>query len=441
MVYATPVTLRSTEGLQTYPTVTVAPGREVHVPYTIPADYRVNKADIVVEQASPTATYYVEELGPHLSYKRQWASENDREKTHEGVFMGPDVPTSVGEVGLKFGWRRSHSARLKRRFSDEIATQDQAMLMLYASVDRVRFRSCLPLVLRLRVCLVRYDHVPTEALESDGVSPLPSPMMPPPQNPDYTPSTFSPAPSTATLLPTEVHRPIPNGYNSIVFGPREWRDYFGVEVGSYPSLPPDIGNLLNSFTPFFLKGELMKKRVGVNHTLTLIPATLNGKPFTLDRLGRLVQLKYFPQNNAKALGQRFQGYGYCSKYLTDTYRTQASHDTAYWLLLPKQPLAGTMGKSPLMQERTLTASPLIAITYRLPNALEVATALLTHYARSGTKPTRLYGSNQYVRCVDTVKHGRRLIVGGFDKEGLRIYDDKGESASYIGMVGVRSIGI
>nr|MCU0318401.1 hypothetical protein [Amoebophilaceae bacterium] len=68
-----------------------------------------------------------------------------------------------------------------------------------------------------------------------------------------------------------------------VFGVQEWRRYLG-EVGEAPCLPSAIDEILHSACPFW-PGKLVKD----THLLILIPSTVDGKAFTLDLLGELIQ--------------------------------------------------------------------------------------------------------------------------------------------------------
>ena len=79
------------------------------------------------------------------------------------------------------------------------------------------------------------------------------------------------------------------------FGKAAWRDCFGVEVGNEPSLPDDLARILEAQCPFLLNNESAPRRVLDNHMLVLIPATVDGVPFTLTKLGELAQ-RHFPRN-------------------------------------------------------------------------------------------------------------------------------------------------
>ena len=63
-----------------------------------------------------------------------------------------------------------------------------------------------------------------------------------------------------------------------------WERYYGA-VGSVPSPPSGIDQILNSPCPFW-----SGKRVKDTHLLALIPSRVGGKPLTLDYLGELIQV-------------------------------------------------------------------------------------------------------------------------------------------------------
>ncbi|MEM9417309.1 MAG: toll/interleukin-1 receptor domain-containing protein [Bacteroidota bacterium] len=219
---------------------------------------------------------------------------------------------------------------------------------------------------------------------------------------------------------------------SLAFGASDWKKYFGVDVGAVPPLPGNIDEILNSASPFRLEDEKSRQRVGANHLLTLIPATVDGVPFTLDKLGELI-LRYFPENNRKDLGSKSHGFRYYSTYLTTKNRSSPLSSTSYWLLLPKTILPDSRSKD--WSSQKALASAYIGSGYGIPRALEVATSVLSHYAKH---KERLYadassstGNWTYTRCADLDEYGYPLVVGGFAAAGLAVdyggfdYYDKG----------------
>ncbi len=69
----------------------------------------------------------------------------------------------------------------------------------------------------------------------------------------------------------------------LAFGQKEWTRYFG-DVGEVPPLPENIAQILDISCPLW-----ENKKVSDTHPLTLIPAQVNSRPFSLDLLGELIK--------------------------------------------------------------------------------------------------------------------------------------------------------
>jgi hypothetical protein len=206
--------------------------------------------------------------------------------------------------------------------------------------------------------------------------------------------------STATMIPPQA------------FGAKEWSRYFG-EIGSSPPLPDNIVGILNSPCPFW-----PDKEVKDTHLLVLIPATVNGKAFTLNLLGKLVK--------------KTRGSGHSTQYfLYDDEVKQSLGDkcpsSSYWVLLTRDVLPGSRNE-PYAAQHTLVAAQSSHVDqppYAVPCVLEAATAILSHYVRSGT---RLYKgvSDEFpstsTRCAelleDAAGHQSPITVGRFCARGL-----------------------
>ncbi|MHA7877468.1 MAG: hypothetical protein ACX93T_00915 [Bacteroidota bacterium] len=203
------------------------------------------------------------------------------------------------------------------------------------------------------------------------------------------------------------------------FGAQAWYDYFGVDVGTEPTLPYDIVSILNEKAPFMLDREASPQRVGVNHLLTLIPSHVklpNGcrVPFTLNKLGALVKERYFP-NNEK---------GYRLYYLD--VRTQygaTSPNESYWLLMTRDVLQGTRDKTYAEQQELVAKYS--SQGWELPSGIEATTSILARYAQSGHRQERLFGDSPwtYTRCTSDQLVGGKypLAIGGFGPAGLHVY--------------------
>jgi hypothetical protein len=217
--------------------------------------------------------------------------------------------------------------------------------------------------------------------------------------------------------------------SSAVFGAQEWSQYFG-EVGEEPSLPADIDEILASPCPFW-SGRVVKE----THLLVLIPSTVDGKAFTLDLLEKLIQ-------NPRGDGHRTQ------YFLYDDEVQRSSRDSypssSYWILLTHDVLPGSRGEPYEVQQALVAAqaSRVRYAPYEVPNVLEAATAILSHYVRSGH---RLY-ERKYVgaeigdemiststRCTalleDVAECQSPIAVGRFGSRGLVFlcgFDDDAE---------------
>jgi hypothetical protein len=204
------------------------------------------------------------------------------------------------------------------------------------------------------------------------------------------------------------------------FGAKEWEKYLG-DVGPepVPDLPSDIDAVLDGPCPFW-----PGKEVRDTHLLVLIPATVDGAPFTLNLLGKLIQR---PKNGGHQTKYRYYGDA------TKTQLGEKSPDRSYWLLMTREVLAGSRNKS-YAEQRALVAGYTgeTGLPYELPSVLEAATAVLLHHARTGE---RLFGNSPltYTRCQELVAYkgdNYPAVVGGFDSSGLCVYSDDGSHDGY-----------
>jgi hypothetical protein len=211
------------------------------------------------------------------------------------------------------------------------------------------------------------------------------------------------------------------------FGTEEWSRYFGTVVEA-PPLPVHLVDMLNGTCPFW-----PEKAVKDTHLLVLIPATVDGKPFSLNLLGELVQCP--------------QGGGYSTKYRVydSDVREQCgaqSPTRSYWVLLTRDVLSGSRGETYSSQQALVSGhAERTGLRYALPGVLEVATAILLHYVRSGE---RLYTDAPwtYARCQELVAwNGSHypVVVGGFSSGGLLVYIDS-NVCFFHGVAGLRKIG-
>jgi energy-coupling factor transporter ATP-binding protein EcfA2 len=192
-----------------------------------------------------------------------------------------------------------------------------------------------------------------------------------------------------------------------VFGAKAWKQYFG-EVGEEPSLPADIGTILGSPCPFW-----PDKRVKDTHLLVLVPATVDGKPFTLDLLGDLIK-------SPQGFGSKTEYRYYDSSYVKEELGAK-SPGRSYWVLMTRDVLPGSRDKTYDAQE-VLVATHVreTGLSYKIPDVLEAATAILSHHAHTGEC---LYTNDPstYTRCQNRVgSNNYPVFVGDFSPGGLGV---------------------
>ena len=197
-------------------------------------------------------------------------------------------------------------------------------------------------------------------------------------------------------------------YTIGAFGAMEWKQYFG-DVGPAPALPSDIGTILGSTCPIW-----PERKVRDTHLLVLMPATVDGAPFTLNLLGELIQR---PKNGGHETKYRYYGSD------TQAQFGAASPECSYWLLMTRDVLEGSRSKSYSAQKALVEShASRTGHPYAVPRALEAATAILMHHTRT---KERLFGDDPrtYARCQE-LADGNPVVVGGFDSSGLFVvYDD------------------
>jgi hypothetical protein len=201
-------------------------------------------------------------------------------------------------------------------------------------------------------------------------------------------------------------------------GEVEWKYYFG-DVGSAPDLPSDMVTILDGPCPFW-----PSKKVRDTHLLVLIPATVGGVLFTLNRLGELIQR---PQNG-----------GHSTKYrhYNDLVKAQIGDESppsSYWVLMTRDILPNSRYKTYDARKALVAAyASKLGLLYEMPHALEAATAILLHHAREGE---RLFEDTSwtYTQCQEKVSENRYpVVVGGFSSGGLIV-------SGYYSVLGSRGV--
>ena len=227
-------------------------------------------------------------------------------------------------------------------------------------------------------------------------------------------------------LREELARAILSSRGDSVLDASLWERYYGA-VGSVPSPPSGIDQILNSPCPFW-RGKQVKE----THLLALIPSHVGGKPLTLDYLGELIQ-------SPKGGGHKtqYRDHEYYSKYVRPAIGHQ-SPDSSYWVLMTKDVLPESRNKR-YEDQCALVADHAnrTGLAYEVPGALEVAVLMLLHHVRSGE---RLYRDGilawTYTRCREKVQ-GYPVVVGGFSSGGLYVSDDYDYSHYGSGVAGLR----
>ena len=197
------------------------------------------------------------------------------------------------------------------------------------------------------------------------------------------------------------------------FGAKKWAKYIG-EVGEEPPLPENLEQILKSPCPYW-EGKQIKD----THMLTLIPATVNGKELTLERLGELVKTPkaghaghytaWYPRGNEKAKADR-----------------------PYWALMTKDVIPETRTKIYDKQRKLLKAG------YEAPKLIEAAVSIFMAYV---SEKEELYKEESltYTRCQETASGADwQMAVGGSAGGGLDVLCYMGVHDSY-GLAGVRRL--
>ena len=181
------------------------------------------------------------------------------------------------------------------------------------------------------------------------------------------------------------------------FGKDKWAIYFG-DVGVEPPLPPNIYEILESRPPF-LEGRSVQE----THMLVLIPSTVNGKPLTLNSIGKLVES---PLQGNKTC------YSLCG---TGESRNNTAVTTSYWVLMTKEALPEGFNK-PYTRQQELVArcARESHINYEMPRVLEAVICIFTEFVSSGAR----FYEKTYTNCEETDDTDGVLALGAFSSKGL-----------------------
>lgn len=186
------------------------------------------------------------------------------------------------------------------------------------------------------------------------------------------------------------------------FGESEWTTLCG-RVDPAPSLPPDFSDLWNRPCPIY-----PGMKISETHMLVYIPATVDGKPFTLKKLGEIAK-RFFPQNDK---GFRSIWPGVVDELGDKSIKSR-------WVLMTKDVLPGSRNKSYAEQQKIVARLAKKSLGYKVPDTLEAATCILAQYFFDSK--TRLFNNEPwtYTRCEEKIQ-GYQTVVGAFAPAGLDV---------------------
>lgn len=190
------------------------------------------------------------------------------------------------------------------------------------------------------------------------------------------------------------------------FGEKEWEEHFKRSVGKKPPLPANIHQILDT------QCELWKgKKIGETHALVLIPQHVQmevGKPqpYSLNKcVSLLPQLTEYNQSVKDQIGKE-------------------KISESYWTLITRDVIPGSKGKKYKDQKDMLPQN------YRPAKVIEVATAIMTTFADTGTE---IYANRKgltFTHCEEELtlegkKRAKRpVFIGAFSEESGYIGHEK-----------------
>lgn len=216
------------------------------------------------------------------------------------------------------------------------------------------------------------------------------------------------------------------------FGKEDWDIHTG-SVGDSPIIPEIIFQVLQSPCPFW-EG----KKIWQTHRLVLVPAILNGKPLTLNRIMEVVKIPPYTGNKQEletranfekdAIEEMRKREGLlssdeggdnhkrlkCFNYQNEHIKTQFGDlpiEKSYWMLMAKKPLHESLGNS--LVEHKLILDSIIKrtpIDYQIPTAIEAVISVLAEILGSRKEPES--HSEKYMICQETCLLSP-VLVGGY----------------------------
>lgn len=192
------------------------------------------------------------------------------------------------------------------------------------------------------------------------------------------------------------------------FGVEKWGTHFG-DVGKVPPKPS-----INWKAPCPFSGD-PAVTLGDTHMLVLIPATVNGKPFTLKTL---LELASEPLQGHKAPCT------YMSSCFVESECGKVRIENPYWVLLTKDIIPNNLGYDSIYKhQKQVMEYP----AYHIPKVLELATCILAEFVVSGTglyQSDRSSGADFYPCEATTQEYdgkGIATVVFGDAEEAGNLY--------------------
>jgi hypothetical protein len=185
-------------------------------------------------------------------------------------------------------------------------------------------------------------------------------------------------------------------------GPDQWREHFG-DVGEVPPLPSDL-------------------EVGENQLLVLIPKTVNGKPYCLDELKRLLDSKEDPAMK----------FAYYHIHIREKHGS-TSPANSYWIVMDKNLIDGSLYLTRDEQKAMVEEKGC-----RLPKILEVTTAIFMHYAVTGGHILS-NDDSEYTCCEELVGKMRRVVQCRLSYGGLNIIICHTHRNNDVGVAALREV--
>lgn len=211
--------------------------------------------------------------------------------------------------------------------------------------------------------------------------------------------------------------------NQAFFGKEKWERHFGT-ISTLPELPKAVLSILDNPCPFW-----SDKKIRDTHRMIAIPHQVNGDFFDLNLLSQIVTS---PKDGKKGKFRNFN-----QKVLEKLGKTIQENQ---WILITNDVIPQSRGKTFCEQKKLLDNHNIGSqLKHEIPKAIELATAILTHYCSTGQV---MYGSLErsqpwtYSRCEEKIdEYPSQVALGGFNSRGLSIdcFDHQEKKSPFLGI--------